>query len=281
MIPKINYLVSMNSNFINFKDANQYLIWIFIVGCALGIANYALGVWPSLEQSLIQQIIISFVIGYSLVLISINAPQWFANKMGETKTKVILLLLFCLTGIVGSEVEILVRKFVFQDETYQFLSGGGLYLFNSILTSILGFMTYAWISLKRNQTQTIIAPESNPIEDILPDKLTTTIPIKQGEAVTLRALEEVIFFEAYDNYSFLYDLDSNKFLCNYSLIFLEKKLASNFIRVHRKHLINKDHIYQIKPHLKGRFVIQFKDKKQTTITSSNSYTESIKALIRL
>lgn len=76
-------------------------------------------------------------------------------------------------------------------------------------------------------------------------------------------------------------MDGKKHLCSYSLLHLEKKLAPDFLRVHRKYLINKHQIAQIKPYLKGRFVIEFKDKHKTTITSSASYTHVIKSLMKL
>ncbi|MEM6801010.1 MAG: LytTR family DNA-binding domain-containing protein, partial [Bacteroidota bacterium] len=79
----------------------------------------------------------------------------------------------------------------------------------------------------------------------------------------------------------LYDMEGKKSLGTDPLAFLEKRLPDNFLRAHRKYLINKMLIHQIKPHLKGRYVIEFKDKGNSSITSSQSYTEAIKSLIRL
>ena len=273
-----NYLYSMKLNEISFKKANEYIKWILVVGLAIGVANFALGVWPTLGQSIVQHIITSFIIGYSLLLVVFNLPHFLPDNISDVKKYGIFIILFSLIGFLGSEIEILVRRFLFQQGDYQFLTGGGIYLFNAILSTILGFGIQTWV-LGKNTTEIQIENQPTPIQDQSPE-ISTTIPIKQGENINLHSLENVIYFEAYDNYSFLFDLDGKKHLCNYSLLFLEKKLTQNFLRVHRKYLINKHQISQIKPHLKGRYVIVFKDKKQSSITSSNSHADIIKSLIK-
>ena len=230
--------------YFSFKEANQNLIWVLLIGFVLGIANYALGSWPSLGQSLIQQMIISLVIGYSLLLISFNTLIWFSNQEEGFRKYSALLILFCLVGVLGSEIEAIVKRFVFQQGEYHPCNAGGIYLFNAILSSVLGFMTYTWVYLKQNQKDVITLQDTI---EVMPEKLSNTIPIKQGDAITLHSLQEVTFFEAYDNYSFLHDLESNRILCNYSLSFLENKLETNFLRIHRKYIINKNHIHQVKP----------------------------------
>ncbi|MEM9525496.1 MAG: hypothetical protein AAGA31_02755 [Bacteroidota bacterium] len=66
------------------QRANKYLPWIFAVGLALGVANYALGIWPSLGRSMVLQLVISYLIGYPLLLLAfaeekltpVSWPQW-------------------------------------------------------------------------------------------------------------------------------------------------------------------------------------------------------------
>lgn len=273
----------MNTVFINFKEANNYLGWIIAVGIALGIANYSLGFWPTLGQSCVQQIIMSLVIGYSLLVVVSNVPKWFANQQPIAEYT-FLFCIFIIIGCIGTEIENLVRSFLFQEGPYQFLGGGGTYLFNGILSVILGYGTYSFFQNKNRSIQNS-STDSDPAPEITnPPKLKDQIqnvPIKKGEVVTLFPVEEIIYFEAYDNYSFLFDIHGAKHLCNYSLGYLEKKLDDNFIRVHRKYILHRHQIVQIQPHLKGRFVISFKDQKKSSIISSASYTETIKALIKL
>jgi len=268
----------MNSSSFDFKGANKNLIWVVLVGLALGVANFALGAWPTIGQSLFQHLVTSLIIGYGLLFICFNEAVWFSKETSDIKKYAILLLLFIVLGVLASEIEILVRRYVFQQKEFKFLGGGGLYFFNGILSAILGFMTYTWVHLRQRQKE--ILPSIELVEESQEPPI-SNIPIRQGETTTLHEIEKVIFFEAYDNYSFLHDLDGNKFLCNYSLAFLEKKLDQNFIRVHRKHLINKIHIHKIKPHLKGRYSLEFKDKKRTSIISAASYSDVIKSIVKL
>ncbi len=273
----------MNSVPFKFREANQYIGWILAVGVALGIANYALGIWPTLGQSLVQQIIMSFIIGYSLLVVVSNAPIWFIKKKLTTKY-FFLFFIFVLIGLIGTEIEYMVRSFLFQNGAYQFLDGGGTYLFNAILSAILGYSTYSLFQQKSKAKLSASShPETTSHLTALPklQEHIQNIPIKKGEIVTLFPIKEIIYFEAYDNYSFLFDIHGAKHLCGYSLVYLEKKLDDNFIRVHRKYMLHRHQIAQIQPHLKGRFIITFGDKKQSSIISSASYTEIIKELTKL
>lgn len=270
----------MNFPVLNFEEANKNLIWILAVGIALGIGNYALGIWPTLQQSLVQQVAISMVIGYGLIFIVTNSDPLFVKSITEAKKYAVLIFLFALLGIVGTEIEGLIKSYAYKQTTYSLLDLQGGHLFNSILSIILGFVTLNWVNAKKEDTKSTETPTEIDFRKEPKEKL-TAIPIRKGENILLHSIEDILYFEAYDNYAFLFDLSGKKHLCNYSLLFLEKKLQPDFLRVHRKYLINKNQITQIKPHLKGRFVIEFKDKFKTTITSSTSYTEVIKSLIKL
>ena len=264
----------------HFEEVNKQLPAILLIGIALGIGHYAVGIWPTLGQSILQQVLISLVIGYLLLLVITNASDWLPPNISKIKKHALLVLCFSLIGILGAEVESLVRCFLFQEADYFRFHNEGGYLFNAILSNILGFSFYYYwfpiISNTANEEEEKIIEEAPTTEPPL-----TTIPIKQGESISLHALDNILYFEAYDNYSFLYDLDGKKSLCTYSLLFLEKKLPANFLRVHRKYLINKEQILLIQPHVKGRFVLTFKDKKRSTLTSSSSYTDVIKQLTKL
>lgn len=265
---------------IDFKEANQNLVWIIAIGVALGIANYALGIWPTLGQSLVQQISISLVIGYTLLVITSNSFEWFLSNPPNYKKYTILMMLFALVGVIGAEIDGIVKAYVFQQGTYTFLKLHGVHLFNGILSIILGFVTFNWVKSKRGHRMVKKETAKLEVADKVQEQL-TTIPIRKGENILLYPTAEILFFEAYDNYAFLFDVEGKKHLCNYALLHLEKKLKPDFLRVHRKYLINKHQIAQIKPHFKGRFVIEFKGKDKLVITSSTSYTEVIKSLIKL
>ncbi|NHF61271.1 response regulator transcription factor [Flavobacteriaceae bacterium TP-CH-4] len=106
------------------------------------------------------------------------------------------------------------------------------------------------------------------------------IPIKKGENILFVPIENIVYFEAFDNYSFVYDKKGEKKLCDYSLLFLETRLGEEFSRVHRKYIVNKGHIEQIKPHLNGRYVILF-GNQISPVMSSKSYSATIRKLIKI
>ena len=110
-------------------------------------------------------------------------------------------IVFFLIGIIGSEIELLVRRFLFQQGEYHFFNGGGIYLFNAILTSILGFGFQTWL-LGQHKSEPQIKNNASLIQENNPD-ISTTIPIRKGENILLYPTAEILFFEAYDNYAFL------------------------------------------------------------------------------
>ncbi|MFK7925092.1 MAG: LytR/AlgR family response regulator transcription factor [Bacteroidia bacterium] len=161
-------------------------------------------------------------------------------------------------------------------------------MFNGIISLAMGFSFFLnkhlfpakYVSADKNQQDLPIQKDEleSAIELAAP---ITKVPVKKGESIILIPAHEIAYFEAFDNYSFLYDLEGKKMLCDYSLLFLEKRLDKNFLRVHRKHIVNTNHIKQIKPHLNSRYLIQFEQPKLDTITSSKSYSMIMRTLIKI
>jgi DNA-binding LytR/AlgR family response regulator len=184
-------------------------------------------------------------------------------------------ILFLAIAFIATEAEQLIRGLVFQEQEYQMLSAGKLYLFNGIITLVLGLSFFQYKSLTGQDsaadTQILDQENSDPI---------SKIPVKKGEVVSFIALQQIVYFEAFDNYSFVHTLDGEKKLCDYSLLFLETRLNEDFSRIHRKYIVNKSHIRQIKPHLNGRHILEFGNKIEP-ITSSKSYSTTIQGLIKI
>ena len=93
--------------------------------------------------------------------------------------------------------------------------------------------------------------------------------------------DEIVYFEAFDNYAFLYNARGEKKLCDYSLLFLEQRLDNTFARIHRKYIVNTNYIKEIRPHLNGRYLILFTTEALDAITSSKSYAAAIRRLIKI
>jgi len=184
---------------------------------------------------------------------------------------------FLVLGAIAVEVESLIRGVIFKTGDYQPFSSGRIYLFNGIISTILGFSFFQ----NKNLFPQPDAPEHSPTEEAPLEVLEPIlkIPVKQGETILLIPIERIGYFEAFDNYAFVFDLDGGKRLCDYSLRFLEDRLPSHFLRVHRKYMVNSQHLQQIDPHLNGRYVLTFSSKALEPITSSKTYAPAIRKLI--
>lgn len=271
------YYIQAQINHVTFlKEANKYLPWILIIGAGLGLANYFAGAWPSLGQSIVQHMAISLIIGYGIILI-VGGIRKVGREWPSIVVTLVLGLCFLILAIIGTEFEAVVRRYVFGQGSYRPLDLGGGHVFNIVLVLILGFAIRHWESIRTSKidSEVLVPGSDNSIES------PSSLPIKRGDTVTMQDLGAVIYFEAADNYSQLFDVDGRKRSCNYSLASLEQKLSPHFVRVHRKYLINKSLVSQVRTYDKGRFEISFKDQSQSSITSGSTYTETVKELLKI
>ncbi|GMN11168.1 hypothetical protein MTsPCn9_21270 [Croceitalea sp. MTPC9] len=270
------------------KKANRFLPYIILIGLGIGTANFTMNGGLNWVQWAIQSLSTSMIVGYTTVLIGTNVA-WTNGFIKPTwKLYLSVSVMFLLAGIIATEIEHVIRSLVFKSESFRPLNGGKMYLFNGIISLFLGFSFFQSKKLALDKSsgldETTNDMESNISKIKEPKKFeknTGSVPVKQGGNVLLVPTSDIAYFESYDNYSFLYDTDGNRKLCDYSLLFLEKRLSESFLRVHRKYIINTNHVKQIKPHINGRYVIEFSQKSLSTITSSKSYSQTIKKLIRI
>ncbi len=199
-----------------------------------------------------------------------------------------LFIIFLSAGFFATEVEHVIRSLIFKSEAYQPFSAGKMYLFNGVISSVLGFSIFHNNSQVQDESKNLTESQLKLQRERLLDKKTTnskdkisSIPVKEGDNILLIPTQEIVYFEAYDNYSFVYDLNGKKRLCDYSLLFLEIRLEKKFSRIHRKYLVNEKHIKQIKPYINGRYIIEFSIKGLSSISSSKSYSKTIRRMIKI
>ena len=260
---------------LDLKRTRRYLPQILLVGLGIGTANYIMFEDLNWLQWTIQSLSTSLIIGYILVTVGLN-KSWFKLKFTPTwKLYLVITTLFVLAAVLATEAEQIIRSMVFQDLAYTPFSAGKLYLFNAIISLVLGMSFFHYNFPAKQNT-----------EDGLPEEGTTSnddiinIPVKRGETVQFVPIDDVVYFEAFDNYSFVHTTSGDKVLCDYSLGFMEKRLGANFSRVHRKYIVNEHHIRQIKPHMNGRYIIEF-DGALESITSSKGHASIIRKLIKI
>ena len=114
------------------------------------------------------------------------------------------------------------------------------------------------------------------IEKIKPQKQLNAISVAIGNRIVLIKLEDIIFFQSEDKYTSIHDINDKKYIIDHSLSTLEKKLAENFIRVHRSFIINYNFINDIRKGFNGKLIFEMKDKNKTTVTTGSSYSSHVK-----
>ncbi len=277
-----------------FKPAINYLPIIIAIGVALGVADNALRTETNLVESIILHTLTSLCIGFPMVAIVINAKYIAANQ-SESYRIVLFGLVFALLGMIASEIEIAVRDTVFRHSGYQPFSGGGLYLFNAILSVILGFSIMNSLKAQRenrmkgeNGGLMIDAASVAEVEDDVKRQEKqpsvaelTKIPVKKGAVIHLLPLDSLSMFEASDKYAFVYNNEGEKHLCDYSLAFLETRLPAVFVRIHRKYIVNVEQVSRIQPFDKKRYFIEFVSGNVPSVKSSAGYQDAVKKLIKI
>jgi len=265
------------------KKVNRYLPHIFLIGMSIGTANYLIHATFNWFQWIILSISTSLIIGYGLLNIAAHRDSLKEYFQSPWKLYAALVLAFFLLGFFASEVENTLKALLFSHESYQPFSAGSTYLINGIISTAMGLSFFFNTQLFPTEIGEDLSSAEMPLEEenLEASQPISKIPVKKGETILLIAVEEIAYFEAYDNYAFVFDVKGNKMLCDYSLLFLEKRLGDAFIRIHRKFIVNTLHIKQIKPQLNSRYLIEFDKPQLESISSSKSYAASIRSLIKI
>lgn len=104
----------------------------------------------------------------------------------------------------------------------------------------------------------------------------SALPIKTGDRIILLRYENIVYMEAQDKYVYIYTTDGNKHLTDHSLTNLSEKLPSQFYRIQKSYIINKDKIREMHRHFNGRYLFVMDDKPGTRLTSGRTYHDAIR-----
>ena len=105
----------------------------------------------------------------------------------------------------------------------------------------------------------------------------TALPIKTGDRIILVRFENISFLEAQDKYVFIHTVDGQKFLTDQSLSLLLEKLPSQFYRIQKSYIINKEKIREMHRHFNSRYLFIMEDKAGTRLTSGRTFQDSIRS----
>ncbi len=105
----------------------------------------------------------------------------------------------------------------------------------------------------------------------------TALPIRTGDRITLLRYENIVYLEAEDKYVYIHTADGQKHLTDQSLAVLSEKLPSEFYRIQKSYIINKDKIKEMHRHFNSRYLFTMDDKAGTRLSSGRTYHDAIKA----
>lgn len=114
------------------------------------------------------------------------------------------------------------------------------------------------------------------LNELRPRRAIKTLSIKKGTKFTLVQLADIVYFEAYDKYTFVHTADGGKLFCDHSLAVLEDKVSDDFIRVQKSFIINKQKIVEIHKYSNNRYTIVLNNKEFTRVVTGPSYFSIVK-----
>jgi len=252
---------------------NLYLIGL--VGVVLAIGNYFFQGKAPFLQILLIQLFTTFNIGFPLMIIIFNKHIIYGSRSRIVEI-FLLLMSFVALAVLASELENILRAVISNGSSYAPFSSLELHLANAVITSVLGFAFY-YLPMGSMKHEKDATPPITSREK--PARL-DRIPVRHKKETLLVELDSVLYIEAYDNYSFVYRTNGEKWLCNYSLGYLETLLDHAFIRIHRKHMVNKQKIRSLAKHTHNRYKVRLNDE-QTELVSSTGYAERVRELVEI
>ncbi len=104
------------------------------------------------------------------------------------------------------------------------------------------------------------------------------LQVKVGDKILLVDIDDVVYFEAKEKYTFLHTMD-HEHIIDFTLAELEAKLdTASFIRIHRSIIINVNYIRELVKWFGGKYKVRLKDKSGTELVVSRGYVDQIRSL---
>ncbi|HET9432317.1 MAG TPA: LytTR family DNA-binding domain-containing protein [Chitinophagaceae bacterium] len=104
----------------------------------------------------------------------------------------------------------------------------------------------------------------------------TALTIRSGDRIILLRFDSISYFEAEDKYVLVFTVDGQKYLTDQSLSTLSEKLPSQFYRIQKSYIINRDKVKEMHRHFNGRYLFIMEDKPASRLTSGRTYHDDIK-----
>ena len=124
------------------------------------------------------------------------------------------------------------------------------------------------------ETNILIQPNQQEIKKIENER----ISVKQGAEIHIIKTDEIFYIEAYGDYVLIYT-EKSKFIKEQTMSYLEKNLPSQFIRIHRSHIVNAD--YMIRLELFGKETYNIRLKNGVSLKASKTGYKLLKEKLNL
>lgn len=121
----------------------------------------------------------------------------------------------------------------------------------------------------RLSTKSTLKQDINQVsENYLSDQVLSRIIVKNGAKVKVILIDEVIYFEAQDDFVAIHTKEG-KFLKQKTMKFFEEHLPSDkFLRIHRSYIVNLDEVQHLESYEKETYRVTLKNKEQLPVSRS-------------
>jgi len=106
-----------------------------------------------------------------------------------------------------------------------------------------------------------------------------SLPIKLGDRILLIDYEDITHLKAEEKYIRVFTKNGKSYLSDGSLGKLVERLPDYFIRVHRSAIINQNFIKEVRKFFKGKLILVLNDRKETAITTGETYSSKVRKLL--
>ncbi|HEY4788450.1 MAG TPA: response regulator [Bacteroidales bacterium] len=129
--------------------------------------------------------------------------------------------------------------------------------------------------LNKNEQEDNIRKFIQLAEKLKPQNELTSLSVKIGDKILLIRLSEIVYFEADEKYVTIQTYEKGKYITDLTLKILEDKLPTNFVRVQRAFIVNKNYVLELNKQFGGKYVIVMNDKDRTRILTGTTYKEKL------
>lgn len=137
------------------------------------------------------------------------------------------------------------------------------------------------LALRRAKQHVAAEPQKEKLSGLLKDSVAhkplKRLPIKAGGKFIFIELDEIDYIEAAGNYLCVH-VGPKEYLTRETMNSCEAKLqASNFVRIHRSVIINRNRVKELKPWFTGEYIVVLSTGKELTL--SRGYRDRLQLLL--